>query len=93
MLYKRGVIILLYLSNLAGVVKRPNTPGCEPGIRQFESDHSPHAKLKMLPITKTRELFFSISSYSIYRVFLDVFFAFQRHGGHVLISVYLFFLA
>ena len=42
-LYKRGVIILLYLSNLAGVVKRPNTPGCEPGIRQFESDHSPHA--------------------------------------------------
>ena len=42
-LYKVGAIILLYLSNLAGVVKRPNTPGCEPGIRQFESDHSPHA--------------------------------------------------
>ena len=42
-LYKRTLKILLYLSNLAGVVKRPNTPGCEPGIRQFESDHSPHS--------------------------------------------------
>ena len=44
-LYKRTLKILLYLSNLAGVVKRPNTPGCEPGIRQFESDHSPQTRL------------------------------------------------
>ena len=45
-LYKRARKILLYLSNLAGVVKRPNTPGCEPGIRQFESDHSPQMNKK-----------------------------------------------
>ena len=30
------------------MVKRPNTPGCEPGIRQFESDHSPQIRLQSL---------------------------------------------
>ena len=32
---------IIIFKHLAGVVKRPNTPGCEPGIRQFESGHSP----------------------------------------------------
>ncbi len=54
-------MILSYISNLAGVVKRPNTPGCEPGIRQFESDHSPQTK-KNEPI---RWFFFFILFYNI----------------------------
>ena len=62
-LYKRGVIILLYLSNLAGVVKRPNTPGCEPGIRQFESDHSPHAVINSEKASAIRCFFFAILRY------------------------------
>ena len=39
--YKKIIII----KHLAGVVKRPNTPGCEPGIRQFESGHSPQTRM------------------------------------------------
>ena len=29
---------------MASVVKRPNTTGCEPVIREFESHHSPHSQ-------------------------------------------------
>lgn len=34
--------MLLYISNLADVAKRPNAPDCDSGIRGFETLHPPH---------------------------------------------------
>lgn len=34
---------------MASVVKRPNTLGCEPSTRAFESRHSPH-NLNLTPV-------------------------------------------
>ena len=51
----------MIFKHLAGVVKRPNTPGCEPGIRQFESDHSPQT----IKIEPNFGSFFILYSYFI----------------------------
>lgn len=45
------ISMLLFLGlNMAKLEKRPNSPGCEPGIHRFESGISPQTKSKWFDI-------------------------------------------
>lgn len=56
------ISMLLFLGlNMAKLEKRPNSPGCEPGIHRFESGISPQTKSKWFDIM-CRTFFLKLSN-------------------------------